>query len=1010
MFSARRGGAWRRAALGALTTLAVLAGVAVTAPPAGAEVRYATTPVAGWSTNGTVRAVAVVGDTVYVGGSFTELRGPGGTPAVRRVNLAAIDRETGAVRADFRADTNGVVRSLVGDGGALYVGGSFTTLGGASRSRLAKLDLVTGARLPWSASVTSHVYALAVSGDRVYVGGAFGTANGVARSRLAAFDAASGALRADFAPAADATVHAIAVAPGGDRVYVGGNFRAIGGVSRSYLAALGADGALLPTTFQHLSASILDLDVAPDGATVFAAQGGYGNQATAYDATTGRRLWLQRADGDVQAVRYASGTVYFGFHESFGGDTTVRLLAADARSGALDPAFRPAVDGYWGVWDIAASRDALAVGGEFLQVSGVATRGVAVLPNTAGVDTTAPTEPVGLVAEPAGTVVTLRWSASSDDQHVEGYRVLRDGATVGFAIDPVFVDRSVAGEQAYRYTVVAVDAAGNASTPSDALEVRTPRPLVRPGSSWRYLALATPPAEWVSPSFDDAAWAVGPMQLGYGDGDEATIVPSGPDPANRPITTWFRTTFTVDDPLAVRALAARLVVDDGALVRLNGQEVHRFNLPTGTVLPTTRALVALGGADESTVRAVEMDPAALVAGLNVLTVEVHNADPSSSDLSFALELDAVIGEAPPPPEDLTPPSVPEGVEAVVTGPGAVRVSWLASTDAGGPVVYEVYRSVDGALAELIATTAGLSHDDVGLAPGSLLTYAVVAIDAAGNASAPSAPAAVDLPVPGDDVTPPSAPAGLTATPAGSTSVGLVWQPSTDDVGVVGYEVRRDGVVLGTLGGLTYTATGLTPSTTYSVEVVALDAAGNRSAASSVLVTTAPAVTPVVTASTSWRFLDTGADPGASWTTVGFDDSAWRTGLGQFGYGDGDEVTVVGFGPDASRKHLVTWFRSTFTVEDPATVQSLTLQLLRDDGAAVHLNGVEVHRSNLPAGPLSATTRALTNIDGSAERVWHAVTLPASALVPGVNVLAVSVHQQWASSSDLSFDLRLDLNR
>jgi chitodextrinase len=259
------------------------------------------------------------------------------------------------------------------------------------------------------------------------------------------------------------------------------------------------------------------------------------------------------------------------------------------------------------------------------------------------------------------------------------------------------------------------------------------------------------------------------------------------------------------------------------------------------------------------------------------------------------------------------------------------------------------------------------------------------------------------------VTPPSAPAGLTATPTGSTSAGLVWQASTDDVGVVGYEVRRDGVVLGILGGLTYTATGLTPSTTYGFEVVALDAAGNRSAASSVVVTTAPAVTPVVTASTSWRFLDTGVDPGASWTTAGFDDSAWRTGLGQFGYGDGDEASVVGFGPDASRKHVVTWFRTTFTVEDPTAVRSLTLQLLRDDGAAVHLNGVEVHRSNLPDGPLSATTRALTNVDGAAERVWHVVTLPASALVPGVNVLAVSVHQQWASSSDLSFDLRLDLN-
>jgi hypothetical protein len=119
---------------------------------------------------------------------------------------------------------------------------------------------------------------------------------------------------------------------------------------------------------------------------------------------------------------------------------------------------------------------------------------------------------------------------------------------------------------------------------------------------------------------------------------------------------------------------------------------------------------------------------------------------------------------------------------------------------------------------------------------------------------------------------------------------------------------------------------------------------------------------------------------------------------------------VGFGPNPARKHPVTWFRTTFTIDDPTTVASVTLALVRDDGAAVYLNGAEVHRTNLPTGPLGSTTRATVNVEGAAERSWNTVTVPVGALVAGTNTIAVSVHQQWLGSSDLSFQARLDVAR
>lgn len=157
---------------------------------------------------------------------------------------------------------------------------------------------------------------------------------------------------------------------------------------------------------------------------------------------------------------------------------------------------------------------------------------------------------------------------------------------------------------------------------------------------------------------------------------------------------------------------------------------------------------------------------------------------------------------------------------------------------------------------------------------------------------------------------------------------------------------------------------------------------------------------------AWRYRDTGIDPGSTWTLAGYDDSTWSSGPAPLGYGDGDEQTVVSFGPNPLAKPITTWFRSTFQVANPASIHALRLALQRDDGAVVWINGREAYRDDLVRASTSATTAGYDRVAPS-ENDDARTFLDARLLVPGTNVIAVEVHQFDAQSDDLSFDLELE---
>lgn len=361
----------------AVLAVAGTAGHAVTARAA--TVTFSDTPLRSWTAAGTGYAVAVVGTTAYVGGSFSSVTSPGGT-TVARANLAAFDVTTGALVPTFRADTNGAVRALAYDGTNLYVGGSFTSIGGVTRYRLAALDPATGAvRRSWIANASSNVYALAVSSDKLYVAGSFSSFDGATRLRVAAVRLPDGSLDS-FAPAVNYTVNSIAAARDDSRIYIGGAYTAVDGVSTKYLTALTATGAVARTGWQALSGPVLDAQLFSNDSRLAVAVGGAGNQGAVYDPATGNRLWRQVCDGDGQAVAFDGGAVYTGFHEGCNGDTTIRLTSNDAVTGVRDTSFTPSFDLFWGVRGISGTSAVLVVVGDFTRVSGVPAQGFAIFP------------------------------------------------------------------------------------------------------------------------------------------------------------------------------------------------------------------------------------------------------------------------------------------------------------------------------------------------------------------------------------------------------------------------------------------------------------------------------------------------------------------------------------------------------------------------------------------------------------------------------------------------------
>jgi len=626
--------------------------------------------------------------------------------------------------------------------------------------------------------------------------------------------------------------------------------------------------------------------------------------------------------------------------------------------------------------------------------------------------------------------------------------------------------------------------------------------LIPTGAVWKYLDDGSDQGTaWTAVSFNDSTWASGPAQLGYGDGDEATMVGFGPDAANKYITTYFRKAFGVTNASSVTGLVVRLLRDDGGVVYLNGVEVFRSNMPSGPISFNTLAVTAAGGADETTnYYSADIPASLLVSGVNVVAVEIHQNAATSSDLSFDLALVSTASQPPVPPSIITQPqsqTVPAGsdvtfsVEATGTQPLTYQWRKNGETLTIGPdatlTLVNVQSNNAGSYSVVVTNTAGtatssdaiLSVTESGSTNNSANQPPIIGITSPTNGSRFTAPANIIVRASasdsdgvvtqvdffsgthriGVDFSEPysivwsNVQAGTYQLRASATdnsnavafssifniTVGgtnapvpptIVQQPQSRTVQAgsdvtftvqatgtqpLSYRWRRNSLNVpgGTNSSLTLFNVQTNDAGNYSVIVTNIAGSRISSNATLTVITSQPTnAQPITLVSTGavWKYLDNGSDQGTAWQANGFDDSAWASGPAQLGYGDGDEATVVGSGPDPSSRYIATYFRRSFVLTNVAGISNLVLRLLRDDGAVVYINGIEVSRQNMPAGTITYQTLATVTVGGSEETTTFIQSdVPPGVLVSGLNTVAVEIHQVNPTSSDISFDLELVAN-
>jgi hypothetical protein len=355
--------------------------------------------------DGTVWAIAVVGDTVVVGGSFSAVADSTGRTRYARRHLFAYGLRDGRVRAWAPSVDSPVYALAAGPSDTVYAGGAFKTVNGAAQRGVTRLSLSTGARIAsFRASVNwGDVRAVAVSGSRLYAGGTFSAVNGVARTALARLNAVTGAVDTGFdarlaAPGLPrARVEDFALSPDGRRLAVAGAILKAGGRDRVQLALLDTSGpaanvlnwytdAYRPACMRGFQTYLRGVDFSPTGDyLVVTATGRAASPTLLCDsaarfevAGSGRHnpTWVNRTGGDsLYAVAVTGTAVYVGGHQRWMNNPHGKENAgpgAVARPGiaALDPrtgralAWNPTKDRGVGTQALVATRGGLIVGSD----------------------------------------------------------------------------------------------------------------------------------------------------------------------------------------------------------------------------------------------------------------------------------------------------------------------------------------------------------------------------------------------------------------------------------------------------------------------------------------------------------------------------------------------------------------------------------------------------------------------------------------------------------------------
>jgi hypothetical protein len=729
-----------------------------------------------------VLAFAEWGDVMFVGGKFTQVVRADGT-TVAQSSLAAFDRRTGAFVESFRPVLDGAVWDLAVADGKLLVGGQFLSVNGvAGTTALAALDLTTGAVVPgWRANIgitgttqRPMVRAIDVEGAWAYVGGSFTRVtglDGVERSagQLTKVAVSNGARNASFVPNVTGRVYDIDATP--TKVWVVGKFTAVNGVARSMVAGLFPSNGAVDTALKQK----VDADYRP---------------AWTYQQAVlavGDEVWITGSQHSTQVYRASDFSLIRAFGSVPWGDGQ-----ALARVGDIVFNGSHATDGTKMYFDVPSP----LYTGQW---------------NTKGTTGSAPVKWIGAWDVGGDHSFRTDWYTQVGTQFGEGAWELTGDADGCLWAGGDFNRGSFDGNTP-RFAAGFVKFCPSDSTPPTVptnvtvSEKADGIQLVWPAST------DDQPGPITYDVFrDDALLASGLIYRTFLDpaGTAASryFVRAVDRTGNRSATTAvLRVPGDTAKPTPPEDLAA--------VANADGTVTATWTASTDNVGVTGYA-VYRNGVELLQVPGTAATVTGLAAGTHYLQVQALDEAGNRSAKTPSVSVTIAAAGA-----DTTKPTTPKNVAATAQPNGDVAVTWTAATDDVGVVTNVVFAN-----GVEITRVPGTSATVTGLAAGTW-SIQVQAVDRAGNGGNRSAPVSVVVAPVGPDTTKPTTPKNLAATLQPNGDVALTWTAATDDVGVTGYTVYRNGVEVLTVRSTSATVTGL-GSGSHSLQVQAFDAAGNR---------------------------------------------------------------------------------------------------------------------------------------------------------------------------------------
>ncbi len=475
-----------------------------------------------WGTNGRVSAILSLGTTAVIGGDFTSVVDPSGH-TFAAAHLAKYDTETGAFDTTWKPSTDGAVQALAVSGDSLYVGGLFTKVNGMAHTSVGAVSLSTGAFLPaFTTKTNKEVDAIAVVGSSVFLGGPFAQAWDGSGRQVRKFgikvNATTGTIDPAWAPVFDKRVRSLLPAANGTQVYVGGDFtttNALGYAGK--LTLLSTANATIDPVFRggttNLNTRAPAYALALSGNALLVAATGSGGACSRLDATTGNTVWSKHGNGDVQSIAVLGPNTYCGGHFSGGAsfdNLDRQKLAAVSTDGGVTQPFAPNINSALGMWAMASSPNALLVGGDFSRIDSTITPSFSQFRDAANL-TTAPA-PATLAVQAGDTAVSLSWDVPWTDggYATHSYLVYRRSGTSAWANvrttgSESFVDTGVTNGTTYTYAVVTRNTAGDSAFSTTADATPTSSSTTTPGVPTGFQAtsgLHVANLTWTAPGFD----------------------------------------------------------------------------------------------------------------------------------------------------------------------------------------------------------------------------------------------------------------------------------------------------------------------------------------------------------------------------------------------------------------------------------------------------------------------------------------------------------------------------